>query len=38
VKDNLAIYNKVRKVPQEAQKPIKGGRLKGMTDGDFPNV
>jgi hypothetical protein len=32
VKDNLAIYNKVRKVPQEAQKPIKGGRLKGMTD------
>lgn len=30
--DNLAIYNKVRKVPQEAQKPIKGGRLKGMTD------
>lgn len=32
MKDNLAIYNKVRKVPAEAQKPIKGGRLKGMTD------
>lgn len=32
MQDNLAIYNKVRKVPQNAQKPIKGGRLKGMTD------
>lgn len=30
--DNLSIYNKVREVPQEAQKPIRGGRLKGMTD------
>src|SRR5690554_3184752 len=30
--DNLSIYNKVRVVPQEAQKPIPGGRLKGMTD------
>lgn len=28
----LSIYNKVRTVPAEAQKPIKGGRLKGMTD------
>lgn len=30
--ENLKIYNAVRKVPQEAQKPIGGGRLKGMTD------
>jgi hypothetical protein len=30
--DNLSIYNKVRVVPQEAQKKIGGGRLKGMTD------
>lgn len=30
--DNLHIYNAVRKVPKEAQKEIKGGRLKGMTD------
>lgn len=30
--DNLDIYEKVRKVPQEAQKSIGGGRLKGMTD------
>ena len=30
--DNLNIYNNVRKVPQEAQKPIEGGRLKGKTD------
>jgi len=29
---NLEIYNNVRKVPQEAKKPILGGRLKGMTD------
>lgn len=29
---NLALYNKVRVVPSEAQKPILGGRLKGMTD------
>jgi hypothetical protein len=28
----LSIYNKVRAVPSEAQKPIQGGRLKGMTD------
>lgn len=30
--DNLCIYNAVREVPKEAQKEIKGGRLKGMTD------
>ena len=30
--DNMRIYNAVREVPQEAQKPITGGRLKGMTD------
>ncbi len=30
--DNLKIYNAVRKVPKEAQKPINAGRLKGMTD------
>lgn len=30
--ENMEIYNKVREVPQEAQKPIKGGRLKGFTD------
>lgn len=29
---NLELYNKVRVVPDEAQKPIGGGRLKGMTD------
>lgn len=30
--DNLELYNKVRKVPQEAQKEIVAGRLKGKTD------
>ena len=30
--DNLSIYNKVRSVPPEAQKTIKGGRLNGKTD------
>ena len=30
--DNLEIYNKVRTVPKNAQKPIEGGRLKGKTD------
>lgn len=30
--DNLKIYNAVREVPQEAQKKIMGGRLKGFTD------
>jgi hypothetical protein len=30
--DNLYIYNKVRSVPKEAKKEIKGGRLSGKTD------
>lgn len=30
--ENLEIYNNVRKVPKNAQKEIKAGRLKGMTD------
>lgn len=30
--DNLKIYDAVRAVPKEAQKPIAGGRLKGKTD------
>ena len=30
--NNLELYNKVRAVPDTAQKPISGGRLKGMTD------
>lgn len=30
--DNLYIYEKVRSVPENAQKTIKGGRLNGMTD------
>ncbi len=30
--ENLKIYNQCREVPTEAQKEIKGGRLKGMTD------
>ena len=30
--DNLRIYNEVKTVPQEAQTPIKGGRLSGYTD------
>lgn len=30
--DNLKIYNRVREVPQKAQKEIRAGRLKGMTD------
>jgi hypothetical protein len=29
---NLEIYNKYRAVPKEAQKEIRGGRLRGMTD------
>ena len=29
---NLTIYNQYAEVPQNAQKPIKGGRLSGMTD------
>ena len=30
--DNMAIYNKVRVVPENAKKKITGGRLNGMTD------
>lgn len=30
--DNIFIYEQGRAVPKEAKKPIKGGRLKGMTD------
>lgn len=30
--ENLELYNKIRQVPENAQKEIKGGRLKGMTD------
>jgi len=30
--DNLWLYEKVRSVPKEAQKPITGGRLNGKTD------
>ena len=30
--DNLRLYNAWRAVPQEAQKPIEAGRLKGKTD------
>lgn len=31
-KDNMKVYEQVRSVPQSAQKEIKAGRLKGMTD------
>lgn len=30
--DNLALYNAVKQVPDNAMKKITGGRLKGMTD------
>ena len=30
--DNLRFYEVSREVPEEAKKPIQGGRLKGMTD------
>lgn len=30
--ETLGIYNKIKEVPKEAQKPITGGRLSGMTD------
>lgn len=30
--DNLALYNRVREVPQEAKRDIQAGRLKGKTD------
>lgn len=30
--ENLKLYERVRSVPENAKKPIKGGRLNGMTD------
>ena len=30
--DNMTLYQLLRKVPDEAKKPIQAGRLKGMTD------
>lgn len=30
--ENMELYEKVRSVPNEALKPIQGGRLKGMSD------
>lgn len=30
--ENMEIYDKIKSVPQNAQKPITGGRLNGMTD------
>lgn len=30
--DNLFVYENARSVPEEAKKPIKGGRSQGMTD------
>ena len=30
--ENLEIYNKLKEVPEDAQKKITGGRLNGMTD------
>jgi len=30
--ENLELYNSVRSVPNDAKKPISGGRLSGMTD------
>ena len=30
--ENLEIYNKIKEVPEKAQKKIAGGRLNGMTD------
>ena len=32
INPKIILYNQVRTVPKEAQKPIQGGRLKGMTD------
>lgn len=29
---NLSLYNRIKAVPESAQKTIEGGRLKGMTD------
>ena len=30
--ENLTLYERMRAVPENAKKPIKGGRLSGMTD------
>ena len=30
--DNMYYYQKLRKVPEDAKKPIESGRIKGMTD------
>lgn len=30
--ENMRLYNALRTPPEEAKKPIKGGRLRGMTD------
>lgn len=30
--DKMIFYNQLREVPEEAKTPIRGGRLKGMTD------
>ena len=30
--NNLELWNKVKEVPETAQRPILGGRLKGMTE------
>lgn len=32
MEDNLKLYNEFRQCPQDAQRPIKGGKLKGKTD------
>lgn len=32
MEDNLKLFNEVADVPKDAQKQIKGGRLRGMTD------
>lgn len=32
IMENLAIYNQLKSVPEEAKKPIKGGRINGFTD------
>ena len=32
INSNIILYNQVREVPKNAQKPITGGRLKGLSD------
>lgn len=32
MKENLTLYNALREVPEDAKKPITGGRLNGFTD------